>query len=188
MKEIWKDIRGYEGLYKISNLGKVVSIPRMMMRKNGKAMRINGSQKRFGIGSNGYYRVGLYDGNGNKKMVSVHRLLAIAFIPNPDNKPCINHKDSNRLNLSLENLEWVTYQENTDHSIKQGLFGMLGQTGDLHNNSKAVIAIDIKTRTERRFGSQREAARVLNLNQSNIGRVVKGKVSQTGGFTFKLTK
>jgi len=152
MKEIWKDIKGYEGLYRISNSGKVVSIPRMMMRKNGKPMMIKGGQKRFGIGNNGYYRVGLHDEHGQKKMVSVHRLLAIAFIPNPDNKPCNNHKDSDRLNLAITNLEWVTYKENTDHSIKQGLFGMLGRTGDLHNNSKAVIAIDIKTRTERRFG------------------------------------
>lgn len=188
MREIWKDINGYEGLYRISNLGKVVSIPREILRRGGKPLKIKGGQKKLGIGSNGYYRVGLYDGNGHKKMLSVHRLLAIAFIPNPDNKPCINHKDSDKLNLSITNLEWVTYQENTDHSISLYRFGMIGRTGDLHNKSKAVIAIEIKTRTERRFGSQREAARVLNLNQSNIGRVVNGKVSQTGGFTFKLTK
>lgn len=115
MKEIWKDIKDYEGLYQISNLGRIKSLPKI----KGRALT---SEKILSpvIGNRGYKMIFLYK-NGNKKRYSLHRLIAIAFIENKNNKPYINHKDGNKLNNSIENLEWCTCRENTMHALNIGL-------------------------------------------------------------------
>lgn len=109
MKEIYKDIEGYEGIYKISNTGKVYSV------KNGIVLK---TVKRKA--SKTEYEYLTLVKNKVKKTHTIHRLVAIHFIENKDNKPCVNHIDNNGLNNHVSNLEWVTYSENLIHAQKQG--------------------------------------------------------------------
>ena len=107
----WADIKGYEGLYRVNSNGEIYSV------------RANKVLKQFYRGSrpdNKYLVVDLRSG-GNRKTVSVHRVVAEMFIPNPDNLPCVNHKDGNKDNNCSDNLEWCTYLENNNHAIKNGL-------------------------------------------------------------------
>lgn len=105
-KEIWKDVVGYEGLYQVSNLGRIKSGYKPIILQSGVCR--------------GYLIVNLYK---NKKGLSrkVHRLVAQAFIPNPENKPTVNHKDGNKQNNCVDNLEWATVKEQNIHANKTGL-------------------------------------------------------------------
>ena len=106
MKEIWKDIPEFEGLYRISNTGKVMTLHNN--RNRLLTLKINNT---------GYAWVELSK-NGKRKQFLVHRLVAMGFLDNPNNYPVINHKDENRLNNSVDNLEWCTLSYNTKYSIK----------------------------------------------------------------------
>ena len=103
--ETWKDISGFEGIYQVSNRGNV---------------RRNGRIKSQAIDHGGYCTVSL-SVQSKQRTMSVHRIVATAFIPNPDGKRTVNHKDGNKLNNSVENLEWATHSENIVHANKTGL-------------------------------------------------------------------
>lgn len=108
MQEIWKDVKGYEGLYQISNLGNLISIKHNYIKpiityKNQRYLRNN-----------------LWK-NGKCKTFSIHRLVAEAFLPNPNNLPVVNHKDGNKLNNNVKNLEWCTQSHNVKESYRLGL-------------------------------------------------------------------
>ena len=120
MKEVWKDINGYEGCYQVSNLGRIKSLDRMTNNQYGEYFMKGRILKNSIIKEKGYCRVSLNNGNG-KISKRVHRLVAEAFIPNPENKPEVNHKDGNKLNNCVSNLEWCTNKENIEHSIRTGL-------------------------------------------------------------------
>lgn len=107
MEEIWKDIEGYGGLYQVSNLGRIKSFKQ---NKLGKILRMQ-------ITHDGYYTVGLSKDNYSKQC-KVHRLVAKAFIPNTNNLLEINHKDKNKLNNNVDNLEWCTRQYNCRYSYE----------------------------------------------------------------------
>lgn len=107
--EEWKDIEGYEGIYQISNLGNVKSL------KYHKEKRIKSNKNR-----NGYLKIGLIL-NGKRKHISIHRLVAKAFIPNPNSLPEVNHIDGNKENNKVENLEWNNRKQNSLHAYKTGL-------------------------------------------------------------------
>lgn len=110
MKEVWKDVVGYENKYKVSNLGRVYSIER------------NGTKGHFCKEkiSYGYSKVCLVK-KSKIKLCALHRLVAIAFIPNPNNYPQVNHIDGNKQNNNVDNLEWVTAKQNMEHAYKTGL-------------------------------------------------------------------
>lgn len=107
--EIWKDIPGYEGIYQVSTKGRV----RSFWKKEPHILKQT-------LTTTGYKKVELYK-DKKRKTYKVHRLVALAFILNSENKPNINHKDGNPLNNTVENLEWCTQKENVEHAIKTGL-------------------------------------------------------------------
>ena len=128
MTEIWKDVVGYEGLYKVSNFGNVLSLN---YNGTGKSKLL---KQFYHIG---YRRVMLVK-NGIKKKLLVHRLVAEAFIPNPNNYPCVNHKDENRGNNHVDNLEWCTYKYNSNYGTciarRCSKYWKPVNCYDLHNN------------------------------------------------------
>lgn len=131
-EEIWKDVKGYEGRYKISNLGRVKSLHYLRSNKE-KLLSINKSAK------NGYYYVCLCNGTGRVKSAKIHRMVAEAFIPNPQNKRYINHKDGNKHNNFVGNLEWVTPLENNLHAYHVlHKHPMHGYKYDKNKNSRKV--------------------------------------------------
>jgi hypothetical protein len=137
-EEIWRDIKDYEGLYQVSNLGRVRSVPRILqngMRKKG--MIINPH-----IRSN-YVYIGLYDRVSKKnKSQIVHRIVAQTFITNPLNKEQVNHINGIKTDNRVENLEWVTQQENMRHAFKTGLINNSGESsGRAKLTNKQVFAI-----------------------------------------------
>lgn len=107
IQEIWKDVAGFEGIYQISSHGRLRSNKGMLVRK-------------LYITQLGYQCITL-NRNGRKKTFKIHRLVASAFIANPDNKKSVNHKDGNKLNNCTENLEWTTHAENIKHAYEIGL-------------------------------------------------------------------
>lgn len=119
MAEIWKDIEGYEGLYQVSNYGKVKILPKF--RNNGTNGYVSKEKLMKQCKHNLGYLFVVLSKNGKYKHFYVHRLLTQAFIPNPDNKPHVNHIDGNKQNNSIDNLEWCTAKENVIHAFKTGL-------------------------------------------------------------------
>ena len=120
MAEIWKDIKEYEGLYQVSNFGRVKSLEKWSDTRHGPKTRKRPEMiKSLSYNAN-YMRVNLNKDN-KKTLHYVHRLVAIAFIDNPNNKPEVNHLDGNKTNNNLFNLEWVTTKENLLHAWENGL-------------------------------------------------------------------
>jgi len=116
MKEVWKDIINFEGIYKVSNLGRVKSLRRIRTCAHGgfsKTIILKGR-----VNPDGYIHVSLH--NKKIKDISIHRLVALMFISNPENKPQVNHRDGNRQNNKVDNLEWVTIKENVCYSFTMG--------------------------------------------------------------------
>ena len=167
MKEIWKDIQGYEGIYQVSNLGNVKSLDRLST--NGRRLKGKLLAK---TASKGYVKVTLTNKNMSDNR-DIHRLVAEAFIPNPDNKPQVNHIDEDKTNNTVDNLEWCTAKENINH-------------GTCRIRSAAKQSISIVCITNRKeYESIADAARDLNLNIGTISKIINGKMKQTKGFTFK---
>jgi hypothetical protein len=165
MEEIWKDIEGYEGVYQVSNLGRVKSL------KYGIKSRIkilSGA-----ISSNGYFYVALYK---NKKIVkiSIHRLVAITFINNPEQKEQVNHIDGNKTNNFYNNLEWATRSENMKHAFKTGL----NKSSDLQKQktieSNSSLIIDIITGVI--YKSIREASRRYDIPYPSLCSMLRNEM------------
>jgi hypothetical protein len=144
MKEIWKDIDfidGFKGLYQVSNLGRVKSLGRIVKYPGSKYGMYNGvfrPEKILKPKIKRYAGVTLSNTN-NKIYPNIHRLVAIGFIPNHFNKPCVNHIDGNKLNNKVSNLEWVTNSENQLHAYKTGLQNPIyGKDNHLYRHGKYV--------------------------------------------------
>ena len=170
--EVWKDVVGYEGLYRISNKGTVCRL-----YKNGK---VNFMTPRI---LNGYWRVKLCNGNTQKEYF-LHRLIAQAFIPNPENKPEINHINGIKTDNRIENLEWVTRSENAIHATKTGLLKYseyrYNRARDI--NSKPVMCVE----TRKIYVSCTEAGKDIKTDAAHIGECISGKRSTAGGYHWKL--
>lgn len=168
--EEWKDIQGYEGLYQISNLGKVRSLK--FHRQN----IIRELQPFRNL--KGYLRVELHKNNKNK-IHMVHILVAQHFIPNPENKKQVNHINAIKTDNKVENLEWCTPSENIKHSWENGL-----QKG----SAKKVEQYDTKGNFIREWENQTKAAKKLNINQGNISSCCLEKRTEAGGYVWRYKK
>jgi hypothetical protein len=185
MKEIWLPIKGYEDYYEVSNFGRIKSLNRVV----GDRVRIELPERIMKMSKNeaGYWMVDLYK-KSKRTTNRVHRLVAEAFIPNPKNKPQVNHKDSNRANSCVSNLEWCTPSENTQHGYDFGnLTGYWsGRLGYENKSSKPIIQRSISGDFIREFAGQMEAERSTGIFQANIGKVCRGERNHAGGFLWEF--
>lgn len=173
-KEIWKDIEGYEGLYQVSNLGRIKSLG---MRSNHKKEMIMKQQI-----VRGYKKVTLTK-ESKPKIYSVHRIVAYEFIENIDDKIEVNHIDGNKLNNCVYNLEWVTPSENIRHAFKLGLKNQ--KKGKDNDRSIQVLQYDKDNNFICEYGSIREAERETNICHKDISLCVRGRQKSAGGYIWK---
>ena len=181
MEEIWKDIIGYEGYYQISNLGNVKSLDRIL-KDNGGIFIKTGNYKKFEK-QTGYKRVALSKNNQDKKFM-VHRLVAQAFIPNPDNKPFIDHIDGNRANNKVDNLRWVTHKENMKNPItvlrKSEAAKGLGAIRKQCARKCRIKCIE----TNVVYESMAECERITGIRECHISEVCRGRRKKAGGLKW----
>lgn len=182
MIEQWKPIKDYEDVYEVSDHGRIKSLDRHIISKDGRKIFIHGriikliSSKITQRHPKPMYHVELWK-NGKRKVFMIHRLVAEAFIPNPENKPQVNHIDGNRLNNHVSNLEWNTNSENMHHAYKTGL--------TKPRNAKKIQGINIKTGESVIFESAYMAGRKLQCNPDAIRSALKGRSKTSFGFVWK---
>lgn len=184
MTEIWKDIKGFEGCYQVSNLGRIKSLPREIY--NGKGHYTSTEKILSGhMITNGYLQVELKKDN-KRNLKLIHCLVAEAFIPNLDNKPQVNHKNGNKTKNNVDNLEWCTNSENQIHAYYMGLSKHSEIAG---KPKKAVYQIDLKTNVIiNTYSSIAEAGRLTNTRSSNISLVCNGSRNSAGGYKWEYVK
>lgn len=178
IKETWKDIPGYSGLYEVSNLGRVRSLGRECNSKNNSKQRKKERILVQEITIHGYCRVRLYDGEGNSKHYAVHRLVMNAFIGFSDED--VNHINEIKTDNRLINLEYCTRIHNCNHGSRNKLISEKNSG----INSKAVFQIKNGVIVNK-FSSRIEAERMTGINASHIGNVCNGKRKQAGGYEWR---
>ena len=155
-----KDVKGYEGLYAITEDGKVWSYRRKRFIKSF-------------VRANGYLQTLLVDDKGNKKAVKNHRMVAEAYIPNPDNLTDVNHKDENKLNNNVYNLEWMAHADNVRYGTASNRISK--------SLRKKVRCVE----TEQEFDSITQAAYFIDRSVSTISEVLNGKKLTAGGYHWE---
>lgn len=181
MKEIWKDIPGYEGLYQASSLGRIKSIDRAITYSN-RHNHIHKGKILIQRECTGGYLYAVLSKEGKVKNCRVHRLVASSFIPNPNNLPQVNHLDKNRKNNSVLNLQWCTGSENQIHSFTNG---RSRDTKQLIEANKKPIAVIKDGKIIHTFNSLKECCKSLGMSNSCIRRVIKGERKHYLGYKFE---
>lgn len=192
-EEIWKDILGYEGYYKISSLGRVKSVPRVITLTNGHKKSIQERICKPHLNINGYEIVVLSK-NGILKNKSVSRLVGFAFIPNPENKPCIDHINGNRRDNRVENLRWCTRKENDNFELakkhrsearrgeKAAWYGKFGADNP---RSKPISKYSKEGEIISTYSGLSEAGRETGIHIGNISSACNGRYKTAGGYIWK---
>lgn len=170
MKSTLRDIPGYEGLYQASTSGDIYAIN---YRKSGKSRKL----KSF-INSKGYLSLCLTK-NGIGNTARVHRLVGLAHLPNPDNHPCLNHKNGNKLDNRAFNLEWCTVADNNLHAYRKL---------KRNHRKKGVDQYDLSGKFIKSFKSMASAQRSTGVDETSIGRVANGISCHAGGFKWKFNR
>lgn len=173
-EEIWKDVTGYEGIYQVSNFGKIRSLDRKIKNKYGYRMINWKIIKPFSWGS-GYLYVNLQK-EQSRISKSIHRLVAESFVENKENKPEVNHKDGNKKNNRAENLEWVTSSENEKHAYKNGRVNITW--------SKKLKCTNIVTGCQSIFDSCDSASSFLGLAKGTVSSALRRRGALTGVIFF----
>jgi len=180
-EEIWKDIKGYEGLYQVSNMGRVKSLERTVIDNIGRRQNIKERILKPKKEPNGYLRVTLSNNSVKNKKFFVHRLVCEAFHENTENKPCVNHIDENKANNTVSNLEWSTFAKNINHgtrslragkAIAKALRKPIGQ----YTRDGKLIKV---------WQSAQEVKIQLGFDQGNISKVARGKLKTAYGYVWK---
>lgn len=180
--ENWKPVLGYDGLYEVSDMGRIRSLRKNKILKGG-GLR--------------YLGVVLCKGGVKKKRFNIHRLVANAFIPNPNNKPHVNHKFGDKNDNRASSLEWVTQKENCRHSFDTGLQKihkgkknhMYGRFGVDSNKGKPVLQVNfLNGKTVARWGSARQAALAIGVVPGSITACCRGEMSSCKGFSWVYAK
>ena len=170
MKEIWKDVKDYEGLYQVSNKGKIKSLRRKttFVYKRGGQHTISEKYIKLFKNKYGYLKCYLYK-SGKREIFQLHRIVAEAFIPNPDNLPQVNHKDENKSNNNINNLEWCTNKYNAEYS-----------------KNKAIIQYDKNSNKITEWRSQLKASKKTGISNKDISLCCRGKRKTAGGYIWKF--
>lgn len=194
-KEVWKAVEGYEGRYEVSNFGRVKSLERKVLvrRKNGHYINTVPEKilkPTLSVGVTGGYPTVKLMMNNKGKTVKVHRLVAQAFIPNPNNYQDVNHKDEDKTNNHISNLEWCSRRYNNEYGTRKKRIyshpNFKKTMKDLgKKRSKPVKATNIKTGEIRIYKSMLDAEKDGFYNQ-NISRVCRGKAKTHKGYTWEL--
>lgn len=176
VNEEWRDIEGYKGLYKISNLGNIISFYGKYKKQLKKHYNKSG------------YQIAILIKDGKYKTHYVHRLVAQAFIPNTENKPCIDHINTDRTDNRVENLRWVTQKENcnnpktiTAYSCNNNMLGKVGKTNHL---SKPIIQLNTYDELVKKWDCVNDVVRELGFCHSHISKCCKEKVKLAYGYKW----
>lgn len=176
--EVWKDIAGYEGYYQISNFGNIRSVDRVIYSDKfhiGIKRELKGRTLNPSVNNHGYLSL-ILSKNGEKKSCRIHRLVAEAFIKNPNNYDQVNHIDGDKTNNKVENLEWCNNQYNVIHAYKNGL---------AKSHPKSIKQYDLKGNYIQTFESIVKASKEVNGNTSNINKCVKGHINSAYGYKWR---
>ncbi len=197
MQEIWKDIENYPN-YQISNLGRIKSKKRITKVgiKNVKRIIRNEKILKPSKLTKGYLGIRLYDNNSNAKTFKIHRLVAQAFISNPNNLSQVNHIDGDKTNNTVENLEWCTCSENMKHSYNIGLRDKeklkehMSRVGKSLKNKKGhhirkVAQYDQNNKLIKIWESQTKASNSIGISNTSIQNVCAGRKKTAGGYIWK---
>lgn len=171
MQEIWKDISNYEGLYQVSTLGNIRSLDRYVNGRNSKRL-IKGKILKTFKDKDGYMNVNLYK-NSKIKQFKVSRLVAQAFIPNPNNLPQVNHKNEIKSDNCVDNLEWMTLIDNCNYGTRNTRI------------SKKINQYDLDGNFIKTWNSIIQIERELNIFHSRIIEACKGQRKQIGGYKWR---
>lgn len=173
--ELWKDVVGYEGFYQVSNMGRVRSLDRFIVAKDGTKREYKGRLLTPCDAGKGYRTV-MLQANGKRSTPRLCRVVATAWIPNPNNLPQVNHKDEDKSNDKAENLEWCSAVYNTNYGT--------GIKRRARKISRKVNQYDLNGVFVKAWDSIRDAEQALNIDNSHITRCCKGRLYQTGGFRW----
>lgn len=179
MEEIWRPIPDYEGIYEVSNLGRIKSLERTKKSRNGTVQKVAEKIRALSYGTKGdSYAYVVLSKNGKNKTFLVHRIVAQVFLENPNDLPIINHKDENKRNDSVDNLEWCDYSYNNTYRN-------IHLKRDLSNVCRKIIQYDLDMNEIKRWDSVVSVEKELNLKSENILKCCKGDRIHCGGFKWR---
>lgn len=173
---MWKDIAGYEGMYQISNYGNVRSLDRITYNKNGSKINRVGKPKAKTIDNLGYYHVRLSK-DSKTDTFRIHRLVAEAFIENPNGYKYINHKNEDKLDNSVDNLEWCSAKYNLEYSNNTRKAA--------NSNKKPILQYSLDSQLIKEWSSMKEIEIHLGFLHGNIGKCCRGESKQSYGYIWR---